>query len=418
MKKILNILFFIVLFAGSSFAETAIDIPVFRDGVMDSENEGGDSTFWNYLANPRLGYDQGNDRHYRGWLSFDLSSIPSIPEGQTILSAEVRMKLSTRIASHVDCVDVPDTNQLGESVTTWNNPPILGDTLQTNVWLAPGDAGDANTWVLKFDTQAVSDAVKANYDAGESHWGCVIEERSDEDGYALWYARENITDVPILHITVGPIPPVDSISPTDDNWVRDTDPDLNAGFQRTLRVGYDEPQGGHYYSFLKFDLSGITDSNFAFARLYLHKATGNDSIDLGVYEVTDDNWTEDTITWSNKPAIGALLADYGSTDSGNCIAASAMLYSIDVADSVKASLRAADNLWSIALKDIPGTTNVTTYSTVESKETITIGFEPYLQIFYDPNACTDLAIDDFNGDCMVNFADFAIFAQDWLSQSQ
>jgi hypothetical protein len=235
MKRILNILFFIVLFVGSSFAGTVIDIPVFRDGAMDSVYEDGNSVYWNYNTVPRLGYDKNNDRHYRGWLLFDLSSIQSIPEGQAIVSAEVRVELSYRIGSHVDLFDVSDADQLSEGGTTWNDAPSIGEELQRQAYLAPSD------YILKFDSQAISDAVKANHDAGESYWGCVMKERISVpvDGYATWYARESGYG-PILRVTIDTEPPLQFLGDIDNNGIVDVN-DLEVIIEDWLFCGFGDP---------------------------------------------------------------------------------------------------------------------------------------------------------------------------------
>lgn len=192
MKVVMCILA-LVFFVNGFVEATVIDIPVFRDGVMDSGVP--DNTVWNYQANPRLGMDSGG-RAYRAWLMFALDAIP---EGQTIESAEVRIVLSQRIAAHVDCVDVTNPATMGEGSVTWNNQPALDDTLQSHVWLAPAD------WVLKFNSQALTDSVQTYYEGGGGYWGCVTIE--DTAGYALWYAREEtVNATPILRVEYIPEP--------------------------------------------------------------------------------------------------------------------------------------------------------------------------------------------------------------------
>jgi hypothetical protein len=187
--KVLAIAIVVILLVIPVSAET-IDIPVFRDGVMDSDVP--DDTVWNYRNNPRIGLDSTGTRAYRAWLMFQ---IDAIPEGKTILSVEVRMILSSRISAHVDLVEATNPSTMGEGSVTWNNSPTLGDTLQSYVWLSPND------WVLKFNSQAVTDSVQAFYGDDSSYWGCVMKEVTTmTGGYALWYARESSYD-PVLRVT-------------------------------------------------------------------------------------------------------------------------------------------------------------------------------------------------------------------------
>jgi len=45
-----------------------------------------------------------------------------------------------------------------------------------------------------------------------------------------------------------------------------------------------------------------------------------------------------------------------------------------------------------------------------------IGVKDWIRIVFikEPVCCTEYPVADFNKDCRVDFADFAIFAQNWL----
>jgi hypothetical protein len=65
--------------------------------------------------------------------------------------------------------------------------------------------------------------------------------------------------------------------------------------------------------FLKFSLSGVGFS-IVQARLSLSALSGTacggppDAVNVAVYSVADDSWTETGLNWNNQPAIGSLLA--------------------------------------------------------------------------------------------------------------
>lgn len=61
------------------------------------------------------------------------------------------------------------------------------------------------------------------------------------------------------------------------------------------------------YSYIRFDTSGLPAFNvIQSATLRVYAATG-DSKGYAVYSVTDNSWSEGTITWSNKPASSSTV---------------------------------------------------------------------------------------------------------------
>ena len=196
MNKLMIILFSIAFFSGLGFSGT-FDFTPYRDGLMDSHHP--DDTGWNYFANLRLGYESNTDRHYDGWLTFDISAIPA---GQTIVSAEIQILLNQRMPIYVDLLEATNPSAMGEGNVTYNSPAATGDTLQSGVWLAPSD------WILRFNSQAVVDSVQTYYDNGSLYWGVVMKGLTNTaGGYARWYAREEAAKaVPVLRVEYVPEP--------------------------------------------------------------------------------------------------------------------------------------------------------------------------------------------------------------------
>ncbi len=97
--------------------------------------------------------------------------------------------------------------------------------------------------------------------------------------------------------------------PTHDAKVESAGPDTNYNAQGLAAAG---PNPAYYRrSFLKFDLSGIPpDGSVASAYLLLYKdgegGGGDTNRSVGAYRVSDDSWSETTITWNNQPSIGSL----------------------------------------------------------------------------------------------------------------
>jgi len=67
-------------------------------------------------------------------------------------------------------------------------------------------------------------------------------------------------------------------------------------------------------SYLRFDVQGLTGSvTSATLRVYANSAS---SLGYDVYTVSDNTWTESTITYSNAPAMGSQLGSSGTFSAG------------------------------------------------------------------------------------------------------
>ena len=100
-----------------------------------------------------------------------------------------------------------------------------------------------------------------------------------------------------------------SLAAIDDALVNSTKPANVYGLTHYLSVYYD----GIAYnrSYLKFDLSAIPDSavvTSAHLRLFAFANNGFALPSVAVKLVANDNWSEATLSWNNRPAAGATLA--------------------------------------------------------------------------------------------------------------
>ena len=163
-----------------------------------------------------------------------------------------------------------------------------------------------------------------------------------------------------------------TIAPAADAWVLSTHGDSNFGTHAELRVGYSVTSTRVNRSFMKFDLSGIESGlTITYAKLHVYCASGG-LLDLGLYEVADDTWTETGLTWNNQPGYGSLAASEAPPISG------ATWHEIDVTASVSSTFaNASDDLWSVVLKSIA---EETTHTVASFRSRDAAGFEPYLTI--------------------------------------
>lgn len=110
-------------------------------------------------------------------------------------------------------------------------------------------------------------------------------------------------------------------NPTADAYVNNTKPTSNFGTSSTLRV---RNSSTILYSFLKFDVSGISGSaQSAKLRLFVtQSSSGGGSVYLvsNNFSGTSNPWTETGLNWNNAPAMsGSALSTIGSVTSGQWV---------------------------------------------------------------------------------------------------
>jgi hypothetical protein len=135
----------------------------------------------------------------------------------------------------------------------------------------------------------------------------------------------------MAHATAGAVftgattPPDVSLSPTDDTYIDESNPDNVFGAISELSV-----DGGSYeIPFFKFDLSSVTQPvDIAMIKLYItNGAVGQHH----VYEVVDNSWAESDLTWNNAPALGNEI---GMTSGGE---GDSILY-IEISDFINENI--------------------------------------------------------------------------------
>ena len=90
---------------------------------------------------------------------------------------------------------------------------------------------------------------------------------------------------------------------TDDTYVYMNSPDLNYGSETTLRI---KGSNGTFIrdDYLKFTVTGVSGGvNSATLKVYSNDVVGA----VMAKTVADTSWTEGTVTWTNRPAMGTTL---------------------------------------------------------------------------------------------------------------
>lgn len=98
-----------------------------------------------------------------------------------------------------------------------------------------------------------------------------------------------------------------TLSPIQDAFVDSNIPDSNFGDEQVLVTLNQFQSGRNIYSYLMFDISGIPASEAitnASLRLYQYDGAGF-YVGTSAYHVSDDTWTESSLTWNTMPATSS-----------------------------------------------------------------------------------------------------------------
>ncbi len=115
----------------------------------------------------------------------------------------------------------------------------------------------------------------------------------------------------------------------DDTWVSQEEPDANKGDAGAdMQVSMDAANSKTYETYIKFDLSSL--NGFVTNAVLKIRAdqkgdagwTDLDKQTIQVYACWDDSWTEDALTWNNKPVAKKLLAEIDIIDPSDYISIS------------------------------------------------------------------------------------------------
>ena len=146
---------------------------------------------------------------------------------------------------------------------------------------------------------------------------------------------------------------------------------VNYGTSDTLHVQDNGGNTGRRETYLKFDLSSITDSvTTATLKLYPFEVTGSGPIEHALWFVSDDSWTESGLIWNNKPAASPQI-DTWSPVQGAVVSADVTSY----VETVRTT--SGDSL--LSLKVISNTISNSDWALYASKEHPN-GFAPIIEI--------------------------------------
>lgn len=150
-----------------------------------------------------------------------------------------------------------------------------------------------------------------------------------------------------------------TLAPVDDTFVYSLAPTTNYGSEPGLASG-EIISGSNLHlwtSLLKFDLSSIPDNlTVTGATLHMYQINGAGFLrttGTNATHVSDDSWTEGTLTWNNQPVDGAILGS--SPDTANYRGWSQ--WDLLATGQWDSAADLADNLLSLAVSDQPGSSS-------------------------------------------------------------
>ena len=253
------------------------------------------------------------------YLKFDLRALA--PQG--VSQARLRMFVTNGSGGSFELRDVSDSTWTEASIT-FNNKPAKGNLLAgftpgtaTGRWLevdlTAATAGKAGSFLSAALVTSSTDALEFNSsEAASSRVELLIQPLGGTPGpSATATTTPNVTATAPATPTPAPtsaataVPGTTSLNPMDDAYVAGDLPADNFGSDPSLSVDASPVRE----SYLKFDLrpfAGLSISN-APLRMFVTNGSGGT---INLKGVSDNTWTEEAITFGNKPAKGGVLATF------------------------------------------------------------------------------------------------------------
>ncbi|OCT11483.1 hypothetical protein A8709_07385 [Paenibacillus pectinilyticus] len=223
----------------------------------------------------------------KAYMKFDVSGYASISSaklrmyggnGQNMLNATAQIYGTT-------------TDSWTETGLTWNNAPAATTSLLQSMILNS---------TYKYQEVDVTSFIQSQMADGVASF--VIQQANLEAKVIEIFSKESSLK-PELTIVGQPISTTVVKSATADAYVRDGSFGATNYGSDTALVAKDGTSSSYSRKFyLKFDVSDQTSINSAKLRIFGGNVQDSSSVNVQVYGVTTDSWTETGVTWNNGPA--------------------------------------------------------------------------------------------------------------------
>ena len=273
----------------------------------------------NFGSDPSLEADASPVRE--SYLKFDLRALAS----QSVSQATLRMYVTNGSGGAFDLRNVADSAWT-EGAITFNNKPAKGNVLAsftpgtaTGRWLevdiTSAAAGKAGSFMSAALQTSSTDALGFNSsEAASNHLELVIQLLGSTPGPSATVtsspaptptgtATPTPSTVPTSAATV--VPGTTTLNPIDDAYVAGELPDDNFGSDPSLVVDASPVRE----SYLKFDLRPLGGLSVSRATLRMFVTNGSGGA-VNLKAVSDNSWTEGSLSFDNRPAKGAVLKTF------------------------------------------------------------------------------------------------------------
>jgi PKD repeat protein len=182
-----------------------------------------------------------------------------------------------------------------------------------NVAFTDTSTGPVTSWLWSFGDGGTSTAQHPMHSFAEGTFTVTLTVTGPG-------GTDDITKLDLIQVSAAP--PIQTLVPVADARVSEGSPSTNAGTATELRVRL--AAGGSYHTYLRFDLTGVSNVTSAKLRLF---CTDESSVGGFVFP-TSSAWNETGITWANKPAAtGGQIGNLG-------VAAAAQWVEVDLGGAV------------------------------------------------------------------------------------
>jgi PKD repeat protein len=200
----------------------------------------------------------------------------------------------------------------GAPTAAFSATPTSG-TAPLKVDFSDASTGSPTSWAWDFQNDGTVDSTERNPSFTYTQPGTYSVKLTASN------AGGSDAEIKTGYVTVGsePAPGTQTFAPVADAHVKSTSPSSNYGTLTSLRLRNGGTTSDTYRSYLKFDVSGLSDgATSAKLRLFV---TDNSPDGGSIFKV-GSTWTERGITWANAPAIaGSSLGSAGATANGTWV---------------------------------------------------------------------------------------------------
>ncbi|WP_372948819.1 DNRLRE domain-containing protein [Mariniphaga sp.] len=305
---------------------TVIEDAYALEAYPDSVGEG--------VADMQIGRDDAGNAGKETFLKFPLDD-KEYPVGMaTLVLKGALFDGNPEQPEKITVVVAGTSNAWGEDSLKWTNKPAE----ESEILVTYDITESANH---HFTSDALTHYVNDVIRAGGTEISFVLKGKDDTGANRAWVSgKEWVPGMMILDYTVAP--PVQEGNVIEDAYVSQVEAERgnNYGSEADQHLIKDDANESSKWIYFKYDLSKAYDNPVsATLKLYgsIHNtATEITEFDYQIFAANNNNWSEDTLTWNNKPGVGnSVLLEGSLVATGAWYELSSPAFSKFIADAVK-----------------------------------------------------------------------------------